>query len=106
MRVENRRIILLTTLSVVAILVNIVNHLVLKLRKETGSLFLHWLKGIDFVGWGWILVFIFGGMAFVGAICWKLESILLRVIFVIVSGAALAWALLWFYMACFFELPT
>ncbi len=114
MRVENRRIILLTTLSVVAILIDILIYLEFavlfyfdfKLSKESGCCFFYWLEKIGLFQWGWLLVFIFGGMAFLVAICWKLESIVLRVIFIIMSGAALVCALPWFFLACFFELPT
>ncbi len=104
MRVENRRIILLTTLSVVAILLDILIYLHFDIRKEKGLLH-NWLDEIIFFDWGWVLVFIFAGVASIGAIWLKGENILLRGIIVIISVIAFVLALIWFYMACVFTFP-
>lgn len=106
MRTENRKIILIITLAMTAFLIDTITLLDFILRKETGLLSFHWLNEVGFFRWGWALVFVFASVSLVGAIRWKCDYQILRVIIAVISVTALVLALPWFWIMCFLTIPS
>jgi len=99
MRAENIKTVLITALTICALVIGIIPWLLLIFEKTRISV--KWLGEIYFQRWGWFLVLCFAGYALKEVRSWSITHNFLKVIVVVVLLTALAWALIWFLLAAF-----
>ena len=101
MQVKNKKITLIITLTMIALLADIIT-----LLDFTGLLSFHWLDKVAFFRWGWLLVFITAAIALNKVICSRFENLSLRRTIIFILICTLVFAFPWFFAICFFKLPT
>jgi hypothetical protein len=99
MLTEKKRITLIITLTVGAIIMGIVPWLLLIFERTRESI--KWLGDIYFQSWGWLIVSCLAGYALKEICSLNAISKILRTTIVILLLILLVWSLIWFLLAIF-----
>jgi len=101
MLTEKKKIALIITLTAIALLINTSLLLSFILDKEASDSYNRFLYEIRFIFWGWLLAFVFAGIAIGTTMYWKPGSLLLRglVIFFSITTILFSLAVLWMLIA-------
>lgn len=99
MRAENKKTVLIITLTLSAFVVGIIPWLLLVFEKTRTSI--KWLGEIYFQRWGWLLVLCFAGYALKEIRGWSVVPKSLKTIAVIFLLIMLVWAAIWFLLIVF-----
>lgn len=99
MRTESKKIALIISLTVGAIIIGIIPWLLLVFEKTRGSV--KWLGNIYFHRWGWFIVSCLAGYALKEIRSWEAASKSLRMTIIILLIILLVWCLIWFLLAIF-----
>lgn len=97
MLTEKKKIALIITLTVIALLINILPLLGLVLDKEASHSYNHFLYEIRIILWGWFLTIVLAGTATGTTLYWKPGRVLFRGVIIFLSVVAIIWALLWLF---------
>lgn len=98
MLTEKKKTVLIVTLTVSALLINMILLLSFVLDKEASYSYNRFLYEIRFVFWGWLLVFAFAGSAMGTTLYWKPGSLLFRGFIIFFSIITIIFALAWLWM--------
>jgi len=97
MLTEKKKIALIITLTVSALIIGVIPFLDYAFPKGEEPWFLRWLRTIKYFAWGWFPVFVFAASAIAGTLYWKPGPLLLRGVTILFSVVAAIWALLWLF---------
>lgn len=99
MTAESKKITLIITLTVIALLINMEEVLGFILAKyEAADSYHHFLYEIRFVFWGWLPIFIFAAAAIGATLYWKPGSSLFRGLIIFFSIIAIIYRMAWLWM--------
>jgi len=98
-RAENKKTMLIITMTLGAFVVGIIPWLLLVFEKARTSV--KWLGEIYFQRWGWFLVLFFASYALKEIRGWNVVSKSLKTIAVIFLLIMLVWAAIWFLLTVF-----
>jgi len=97
MLTEKKKTVLIVTLTVSALLINMILLLSFVLDKEASYSYNRFLYKIRIIFWGWLLIIAFAGSAMGTTLYWKPGRALFRGVVVFLSVVAIILAILWLF---------
>lgn len=97
MLIENRKITLIITLTVIALLIDMIMVVDFIFSVYKLDFYGRFLYEVRFFFWGWFLALVFAGTAIGTTLYWKPSRVLFRGIVILLSVVAMILALLWLF---------